>query len=131
MAAIQIKPTSPCPCGRGQDYAHCCGTLHHGALPADAESLMRSRYCAYVLGNADYLLASWHPSTRPEALDLDEPGLKWLGLDVKRCWNDATDRAGVEFVARYRVGGGKAGRLHERSRFLREEGRWYYFDGEG
>ncbi|MEZ5465429.1 MAG: YchJ family metal-binding protein [Lysobacteraceae bacterium] len=124
----QTKPS--CPCGRPRNYADCCGALHDGALAIDAESLMRARYSAYVLGKADYLLATWHPDTRPESLDLDEPGLKWLGLDVKRCWGDGKDSAGVEFIARYRVGGGKAGRLHERSRFLREKGRWHYLDAE-
>jgi len=88
---------------------------------------MRSRYSAYVLGLADYLLASWHPQTRPPRLAL-EP-LRWLGLQIRH--HDTTgDAATVEFVARYRAGGGKAQRLHERSRFRREDGRWYYLDGE-
>ena len=121
----------PCPCGRERRYADCCGPAHDGSPAVDAESLMRSRYSAYVLGKDDYLLATWHPGTRPESLDVDEPGLKWLGLEVKQQWDDGPDRAGVEFVARYRLGGGKAGRLHERSRFVREDGRWYYLDAEG
>jgi SEC-C motif-containing protein len=91
---------------------------------------MRSRYCAYVLGLADYLLATWHPSTRPAALDLhEEPKPKWLGLEVKRHEVTGPDSARVEFVARYRVAG-RGHRLHEASRFLREEGRWYYVDGD-
>jgi len=91
---------------------------------------MRSRYCAYVLGHADYLLATWHPSTRPAGLDLEEePRPKWLGLEVKRHEVTGQDQAIVEFVARYRVGG-RGQRLHEISRFVREEGRWYYFDGQ-
>jgi SEC-C motif-containing protein len=97
----------------------------------DAESLMRSRYTAYVLGLEDYLLATWHASTRPVSLDLEiQPAAKWLGLDVKsRQAADATETADrVEFVARYRVGG-RAVRLHEVSRFVCEEGRWYYVDG--
>ncbi|HPF72595.1 MAG: YchJ family metal-binding protein [Lysobacteraceae bacterium] len=128
---MSIDPKTPCPCGRSCSYVDCCGRLHAGATADDAEALMRSRYSAYVLGNAEYLMTTWHPSTRPESLDVDEPGLKWLGLDVKPHWNDGPDRAGVEFVARYRVGGGKAGRLHERSRFVREDGRWFYLDAEG
>jgi SEC-C motif-containing protein len=90
---------------------------------------MRSRYAAFVLGNADYLRASWHPSTRPEELAL-ETEVRWLGLDVRRCERGgAGDGEGtVEFVARYKVNG-RAGRLHEVSRFLREDGRWYYLDG--
>ena len=91
---------------------------------------MRSRYSAYVLGLHDYLLATWHPSTRPQVLELGDPATtRWLGLEVKR--HGAQDDTGmVEFVARYKVGGASAVRLHERSRFLREDGRWYYLDGE-
>jgi SEC-C motif-containing protein len=91
---------------------------------------MRSRYCAYVRGNADYLLATWHPTTRPLALDLaSEPAVRWLGLQVRRHAATGADRAVVEFVARYRLGN-RAQRLHETSRFVREDGRWYYLDGE-
>ena len=90
---------------------------------------MRSRYCAYVQRLEDYLLATWHPSTRPSALNLAaEPAPKWLGLDV-RAQTHADDTATVEFVARCRVGG-RAQRLHEISRFVREDGRWYYVSGE-
>jgi len=89
---------------------------------------MRSRYSAYVLGLEDYLLATWHASTRPAALDLGTgPAAKWLGLDVK-ARTAAGDAATVEFVARCRVGG-RAQRLHEVSRFVREDGRWFYVDG--
>lgn len=118
----------PCPCGRPQAYALCCGRFHAGALAPDAESLMRSRYTAYVLGLEDYLLATWHASTRPAALNLDgQPAAKWLDLEVKS-WQTAEVAASVEFVARYRVGG-RAVRLHEVSRFVCEAGRWYYVDG--
>ncbi len=92
---------------------------------------MRSRYSAYVAGNADYLLASWHSSTRPRELSLvDAPGQRtqWLGLDVKRHRITGADTAEVDFVARYRVGGGSAVRMAEHSRFVREDGRWYYLD---
>jgi SEC-C motif-containing protein len=97
--------------------------------PADAEALMRSRYAAYAAGDVDWLLASWHGSTRPPSLALD-PSIKWLGLEVKdhRVIDDS--HAEVEFVARFRAGGGRAQRLHERSRFVREAGRWYYVDGD-
>lgn len=91
---------------------------------------MRSRYSAYVLRLAPYLLATWHARTRPPALDgLSEP-TTWLGLTVKRHQPTGDDAALVEFVARYRSGGGRAVRLHEVSRFVREGGRWYYVDGE-
>lgn len=117
-----------CPCGSGRSYAACCEPLHHGAPAASAEALMRSRYSAYVRDDRDYLLRSWHASTRPAQLDPD-PATRWLGLTVKRHVPDGA-HAEVEFVARYRVGGGSAVRLHERSRFVHEDGHWYYLDGE-
>lgn len=121
---------SACPCNPARPYAACCGPLHAGVAAADAQALMRSRYSAYALGLRDYVLATWHPSTRPAALELDPAATRWLGLEVKRHRADGEDAATVEFVARYRVGGGSAVRLHEVSRFLREDGRWYYLDGE-
>ena len=90
---------------------------------------MRARYSAFVKADIDYLLASWHPSTRPTALTL-EPAQKWLGLSVKAHHLTGPDHATVEFVARSRLGGGSAQRLHEVSRFVREEGRWFYVDGD-
>ena len=123
-----------CPCrapALAPRYADCCGRYHHGSHAApDAEALMRSRYSAYVLGLADYLLATWHSSTRPAALDADPAGLKWLGLEVRRHTKTDAAHASVEFVARSKLGG-RAHRLHEVSRFVREDdGRWYYVDGE-
>jgi SEC-C motif-containing protein len=89
---------------------------------------MRSRYTAYVLNNETYLLATWHISTRPESLNLaTQPSAQWLGLEVKT-HHTAGDSASVEFVARYRLNG-RAVRLHETSRFVREAGCWYYVDG--
>jgi SEC-C motif-containing protein len=90
---------------------------------------MRSRYSAYVLGLTGYLLATWHPSTRPTAIPPDPPGLKWLGLEVRHHAVADADHATVEFVARSRLGG-RAHRLHESSRFTRENGRWVYVDGD-
>jgi SEC-C motif-containing protein len=92
---------------------------------------MRSRYSAYVLGIEAYLLATWHESTRPAALGLADQSPKptWLGLSVKRHENPSPDTAIVEFVARLRLGGGSAERMHETSRFVREDGRWFYVDG--
>ena len=95
-----------------------------------AETLMRSRYSAYVFALEPYLLATWHASTRPSSLDLAEAeNTRWIGLQIKRHQQIGTDSAIVEFVARYKIDG-RAHRLHEISRFLREGGRWYYLDGE-
>lgn len=123
-----------CPCGHRTAYADCCGRYHDGGrlhLQAPtAEALMRSRYSAYVLGLADYLLATWHPGTRPPEIEANPPGLKWLGLDVRRHAQRDENHGTVEFVARSRLAGGHAQRLHETSRFVREGGQWFYLDGE-
>ncbi len=99
-------------------------------MPApDAESLMRSRYSAFVLARASYLLATWHTSRRPSDISFD-PGVKWLGLEVRQHHLLDTTHAEVEFVARQKSAGSPALRLHERSHFVREVGRWYYVDGD-
>ena len=121
-----------CPCGSTVRYEDCCGRYHAGPLHLQAptaEALMRSRYSAFVLDLTDYLLASWHASTRPADLEPPEPGLKWLGLDVKRTAMLDAAHGTVEFIARSKLGG-RAHRLHEVSRFVRENGEWFYVDGE-
>lgn len=127
-----------CPCGRRdaagrpQPYAQCCGRYledPEGAPAPDAEALMRSRYCAFVLQRADYLLSTWHASKRPSKVTFDA-GAKWLGLEVRDFKVIDASHAEVEFVARQRDPGGRAVRLHERSRFVCEDGRWYYVDGD-
>jgi SEC-C motif-containing protein len=100
-----------------------------GRPAPDAEALMRSRYSAFVLERADYLLATWHESKRPSKISFD-PGVKWLGLEVRDFKVVDEAHAAVEFVARQRDRSGRAVRLHERSRFVREEGRWYYVEGD-
>ncbi len=90
---------------------------------------MRSRYSAYVLKLEDYLLATWHPDTRPAELDLAADDSKWLGLEVKKHTVQDASHATVEFVARYRIAG-RGYRLHEISRFVREDGSWFYLDGD-
>ena len=91
---------------------------------------MCARYAAYVLEKADYLLRTWHASTRPAALDLSTPTpLRWLGLKVIHHDTTSADRTHVEFIARFKQGG-RASRLHELSRFVREGGCWYYVDSE-
>lgn len=124
-------PRIDCPCGLPAAYPECCGRWHSGPLhlqAPDAERLMRSRYSAYVLDELDYLLATWHPRTRPARLDPNPAGLRWLGLEVRRHWPQDETHSSVEFVARYKQGG-RATRLHETSRFERLEGRWVYVDG--
>jgi len=126
-----MSTPDPCPCGRPLAYAACCGLCHAGAPAADAEALMRSRYSAYVKQLPDYLLASWHPSTRPADLSLDEPigqRTRWLGLTVREHGLTDPDHAQVRFTARYKVGGGSAVKMLEHSRFVREDGRWFYLD---
>lgn len=120
----------PCPCGHAAEFATCCGRYLAGTAAPDAESLMRSRYTAYTLGDEAYLLATWHPDTRPTKLDLaQETPPRWLGLSVKRHVVSDAEHALVEFVARYKAAG-RAFRLHEISHFERLSERWYYRDGE-
>jgi len=126
--------TDACPCGSGQRYAACCGRYHDGGTEAGLaptpEALMRSRYSAFVLDLRGYLLASWHPSTRPAEIEPPESGLKWLGLDVRGTSQAGPDQGRVVFVARYKVGG-RAFRLEEDSEFVSESGRWYYVKAHG
>ena len=127
-----MKPfvmTHACPCGRQHQkkplsYGPCCGRWLESDTPApDAESLMRSRYSAFVLEREAYLLKTWHSSHRPERIEF-EPGVKWLGLEVRNHAVQDDTHAEVEFVARQKPASGPAVRLHERSRFVREAGAW-------
>jgi SEC-C motif domain protein len=125
------RTSKPCPCDSGRNYAGCCAPLHAGEPAPSAEALMRSRYSAYVMRLSDYLLDSWHPTTRPESMAFDRADTtRWLGLEVKGHAEIAADMASVEFVARWREGGHRAQRLHEISRFERVKGRWLYVNGE-
>jgi SEC-C motif-containing protein len=119
-----------CPCGTGLTYEECCGPRHDGTTPpATAEQLMRSRYSAFAVGDAGYLLATWHATTRPAVLELDD-GVRWVGLDVLDAVGGSLfDAEGaVEFRAHH-VRDRARGSQHERSRFVREAGRWWYVDG--
>lgn len=114
---------SPCPCGLPAPYPECCGRYHHGGAGAPtAEALMRSRYTAFVRGDASYLRATWDPATRPRRVTTD-PGTVWTGLDVLgRTGGGLFDAEGtVEFRAHH-----AGGEVAERSRFRREGGRWLY-----
>lgn len=141
--STKAKPAAACPCG-GPSFEACCGPLLAGrAVAPTAEALMRSRYTAYSFKNEDYLKATWHPKTRPTEHIVDpNEKIQWLGLEVKSALRlrqrkadlpEQADSDTVEFVARFKIGG-RAHRLHEVSRFLREPGadgvlRWFYLDG--
>jgi SEC-C motif-containing protein len=118
-----------CPCGGGS-YATCCLPFHDGLAAPTAEALMRSRYSAFALALGHYLRDTWAASTRPPELDLDDD-VRWRRLQiVDTARGGAEDETGVvEFRAAFRSDG-RAGVLHERSRFVREQGRWVYLDGE-
>ncbi len=128
------KPAlADCPCSQGS-YASCCGRfIDNGNIPATALELMRSRYTAFVLRNAHYLKATWHPDTLPEDV-ISEDDVKWTGLTILNHHHDIQDDiATVEFIARFKVGG-RAHRIHEISHFERMfdaagQHRWYYVDG--
>jgi SEC-C motif-containing protein len=135
--ARTVSDLDRCPCLSGDTYGACCGPIHRGErLAPTAEALMRSRYSAFAIGDAAWLLASWHPRTRPATVDLDDD-VAWRRLDVlaTRAGGPFDDQGEVEFAAFWRdTGSGERGRLHEVSRFVREPagpgGRWLYVDGD-
>jgi SEC-C motif-containing protein len=117
-----------CPCGSGKSFDACCAPYLAGEMLAPtAEVLMRSRYSAYTLGNEAYLRQTWDERTLPKEALVHEDATQWLGLEVKRHVQEG-DNASVEFVARYKIGG-RAHRLHEVSRFVKYDGKWFYVDG--
>ncbi|MFW6346290.1 MAG: YchJ family protein [Halomonas sp.] len=120
------SPPECCPCGSGQPLTRCCGRYHAGAPAPTPEALMRSRYTAFALGLVDYLLATWHPETRPAELSVDD-ATRWLRLEVRES-GEAGDSGQVHFRAIFREGQ-RFGVLEEASRFCRERGRWFYRDG--
>ena len=137
QGTLVLQGDQPCPCARGGinakplRFSACCGQYLEGDTPPpapDAESLMRSRYSAFVLQRESYLLATWHANTRPAQVSFDTTG-KWLGLEVRKSLASSPTEAEVEFVARFKPVGASAWRLHERSRFVLQAGRWWYVDG--
>jgi SEC-C motif-containing protein len=129
---LKQQAPSRCPCESGTAYDACCGRWHAGAerlAAPTAEALMRSRYSAFAMDLLDYLLETWHPDTRPEALSPNPPGTKWLGLRITSSETIDECHAQVAFVARSRLNG-RAARLVEKSRFVKEHDRWLYIDGE-
>lgn len=131
MTPSESLPTPAiCPCGSNKSYAECCGPLHAGEPAANAEALMRSRYSAFAMNLMPYVERTWHPSTRPKQVAGEEAvNPQWIGLRVKRHEVIDEDRAIVEFSARYKLAG-RVFTLHEISRFVRENGSWFYLDGK-
>ncbi|MBN9210839.1 MAG: hypothetical protein J0I95_04910 [Microbacterium sp.] len=127
FGARSSRPSAaaPCPCGRAA-FGECCGPLLDGAAAPSAERLMRSRYTAFAVGDADHLVRTWHPRTRPEEIDLDDT--VWEGLVIDEAVEDG-DAATVAFRASWGRDG-ERGVLSERSRFARRGGRWVYVDGD-
>ncbi|ETW97776.1 YchJ family protein [Candidatus Entotheonella palauensis] len=129
-----MMPT-PCPCDSGPDYRACCGRFISGReQPDSAEALMRSRYTAYTQANAEYLMATWHPSQHDgltaDSLRESARALDWQRLEVLHSAGAGQAREGVvEFKAWYRKDG-QLSALHERSRFVREGLQWFYVDGQ-
>jgi SEC-C motif-containing protein len=119
---------SVCPCCSGKAYAECCGPLHSGAGRAtSAEQLMRSRFSAFAVGDAAYLLRSWHPGTRPARLSLDA-GTRWTRLEILGTADGGPFHSAgtVDFRAYYRERGGAEQSMRENSTFAREDGAWVY-----
>jgi len=119
------KTNNDCPCGSGFTLDKCCLPYISGQLPAPTpQALMRSRYTAYCLHNTQYILTSWHASTRPDEVTTDELSTQWIKLKIVACEKEC-----VEFIATYRING-KAHKLHETSQFSFEEPHWFYLNGQ-
>jgi SEC-C motif domain protein len=127
----QMTLENQCLCGSPLNYQQCCGLYHSGVkTPATAELLMRSRFSAYALHNADYLQASWDSNKRPKHIDFSKDTTQWLRLEIisvkKGQLND--EKGIVEFKAYYLLDGEESV-MNEISRFKKVAGRWFYFDG--
>ncbi|WAC67335.1 YchJ family metal-binding protein [Agrococcus sp. SL85] len=122
------RPTR-CPCGTGLPLAECCGPVLAGEREAaTAEALMRSRFTAFALGDVEHLLASWHSSTRPRSLELDD-AIRWLRLDVLGTTGGGPfDAEGTVAFEAHWVADGTRGSMRELSRFRRDRA-WQYLDG--
>ncbi|MBZ9749255.1 hypothetical protein K7W42_00100 [Deinococcus sp. HMF7604] len=121
--ALAYPPFKSCPCGSSRSYAHCCSPLHAGAPAPSPEALMRSRYSAYALGDAAYVLRTWHPDTRPDTLNL-QGGTRYVGLRVHSAQGNE-----VDFTAQLKLEGGERYSFRERSLFRQDGEQWLYLRG--
>ena len=121
------KTTTICPCGSGQTFENCCGKyISYSQYPDSPEQLMRSRYSAYVLKNEDYLLKTWHQSTRPDFLELENDTSQWKKLKIISVVDNK-----VQFIAYFvTIINGKEHlfSLYEESLFIKEN-HWFYLEG--
>lgn len=125
-----LADAARCPCGTGLTFGECCGKYHKGADAPTAETLMRSRFSAFVTGDEEYLLRTWDPDTRPYDLQLKETTIRFYLLDVLDTEGGGLldDTGVVEFEAFYK--GSAKGSQRERSRFFKRDGQWFYSTGE-
>lgn len=124
-------PSDPCPCHSGKEFERCCKPfIHCHALPEKAVQLMRARYSAYSLLNGEYLKASWHASKRPPRIELNDK-IQWIRLTIENvtAGTAVDDKGEVEYIAVFKLNG-KAHRLHEHSRFVKDNRQWFYLDGD-
>jgi len=129
----KTSPNSPCPCGSGQKYKKCCQRYHKGALASSALLLMKSRYSAYAVGDAKYIIKTTHPNNpdyTPDLLAWQE-GIKafsnttkFLGLEILECI-EKEHEAWVTFRAQL-----SSGEMIEKSHFLKVKNQWLYESGE-
>lgn len=120
-----------CLCGSGSSYEDCCAPYHRGEkTPPTAEALMRSRFTAYAMQNADYLLATWNGSKRPDSINFEKEEAQWLRLEIVGCKKGGIkDAKGIVEFKAYFLANGEESVMNEISRFKKVAGRWHYLDG--
>ncbi len=126
-----MMKNKPCPCGSTTSFAECCALIiKDHSLAKTAEQLMRSRYTAFTLEDNNYLLKTWAKENRPETLNIEEAPVQWLDLKVENYeeGKEQDSKGTVTFTARF-ISSGHLCHLHEESRFVREDNKWFYLDG--
>ena len=121
-----------CPCCSGRNFNDCCNLYISGKRkPESAEKLMRSRYTGYVLKDSEYVLKTWHPSSRPKVFDLSREQIDWEKLEILSCEKGkVSDLVGEVFFRASYEHLGKKYCIQELSRFVKENGVWLYLVGE-